>query len=172
MANEAAPDRATYQALTAVDEVAAARQTHLLEEHHADPERSSAPTTSTNSLKLLRPARGRLGEGLRTIEADTIAQSDEISLRREVTPTARGADSGMISGCSGWSFLLRPARTDGSRRFYREDLASRADDSRRPHVPEIVPALVNRSRELFVELCLVIGPVEPDLSALDVAPSQ
>lgn len=50
--------------------------------------------------------------------------------------------------------------------------ASRADDSRRPHAPEIVPALVNRNRELIVELCLVVGPVEPDLSALDMAPSQ
>jgi hypothetical protein len=66
-----------------VDEVAAALQTHLIEEHQADPERSSAQSTSTNSLKLLRQARERLGEGLRTIEADTIARSDEISLRRE-----------------------------------------------------------------------------------------
>jgi hypothetical protein len=36
----------------------------------------------------LRQARERLGGGLRTIEADTIPQSDEISLRRGVTPTA------------------------------------------------------------------------------------
>jgi hypothetical protein len=83
MVDEDARDRAIYQALKAVDEVAAALQTHLIEEHQADPERSSAQTTSSNSLKLLRQARERLGEGLRTIEADTIAQSDEISLRRE-----------------------------------------------------------------------------------------
>jgi hypothetical protein len=83
MVDEDARDRAIYQALKAVDEVAAALQTHLIEEHQADPERSSAPSTSTNSLKLLRQARERLGEGLRTIEADTVAQSDEISLRRE-----------------------------------------------------------------------------------------
>jgi hypothetical protein len=73
---------------------------------------------------------------------------------------------------SGRFCFVRPARTDGSRRFYCEDLATRADDSRRPHAREIVPALVNRSCELFVELYLVVGPVEPDLSALDVAPSQ
>jgi DNA-binding FrmR family transcriptional regulator len=83
MVDEDARDRAIYQALKAVDEVAAALQTHLIEEHQADPERSSAQSTSTNSLKLLRQARERLGEGLRTIEADTIARSDEISLRRE-----------------------------------------------------------------------------------------
>ena len=83
MVDEDARDRAIYQALKAVDEVAAALQAHLIEEHQADPERSSAQSTSTNSLKLLRQARERLGEGLRTIEADAIAQSDEISLRRE-----------------------------------------------------------------------------------------
>jgi hypothetical protein len=83
MVDEDARDRAIYQALKAADEVAAALQTHLIEEHQADPERSSAQSTSTNSLKLLRQARERLGQGLRTIEADTIAQSDEISLRRE-----------------------------------------------------------------------------------------
>jgi hypothetical protein len=83
MVDEDARDRAIYQALKAVDEVAAALQTHLIEENQADPERSSTQSTSTNSLKLLRQARERLGEGLRTIEADTIAQSDEISLRRE-----------------------------------------------------------------------------------------
>ena len=83
MVDEDARDRAIYQALKAVDEVAAALQTHLIEEHQADPERSSAQSTSTNSLKLLRQARERLGEGLRTIEADTIARSDEISLRRD-----------------------------------------------------------------------------------------
>jgi hypothetical protein len=34
-----------------------------------------------NALKLLRQARERLGQGLRAIEADNIAESDEISLR-------------------------------------------------------------------------------------------
>ena len=36
---------------------------------------------STNSLKLLRQAREHLGRGLRAVEADHIAESDEISLR-------------------------------------------------------------------------------------------
>jgi hypothetical protein len=83
MVDQHARDRAIYQALKAVDEVAAALQTHLLEEHQADPERAATQSTSTNSLKLLRQARERLGEGLRTIEADAIAQSDEISLRNQ-----------------------------------------------------------------------------------------
>jgi hypothetical protein len=83
MVDQHARDRAIYQALKAVDEVAAALQTHLIEEHQADPERAATQSTSTNSLKLLRQARERLGEGLRTIEADAIAQSDEISLRNE-----------------------------------------------------------------------------------------
>jgi hypothetical protein len=65
----------------------------------------------------------------------------------------------------------RPTRTVAGASTARIS-ASRADDSRRPHAPEIVPALVNRNRELIVELCLVVGPVEPDLGALDVAPSQ
>ena len=34
-------------------------------------------------IKLLRQARERLGQGLRAIEADHIAQSDEISLRNQ-----------------------------------------------------------------------------------------
>jgi hypothetical protein len=67
----------------AVDEVAAALQTHLIEEHGADPERAASRNTFTNSLMLLRQARERLGQGLRAIEADNIAESDEISLRNQ-----------------------------------------------------------------------------------------
>jgi hypothetical protein len=81
MVNDAAQDLAIYHALKAADEVAAALQVHLIEEHGADPERSTAHSTAGNSLKLLRQARGRLGEGLRAIEADRIAESDVISLR-------------------------------------------------------------------------------------------
>jgi hypothetical protein len=81
MVNDAARDRAIYSALKAADEVAAALQAHLIEEHGADLERSAAEGPATNSLKLLRQARQRLGHGLRVIEADTIAESDEISLR-------------------------------------------------------------------------------------------
>jgi hypothetical protein len=81
MVDEAGRDRAIYQALKAADEVAAALQTHLIEEHGADPDRTAAPSPSTNSLKLLRQARERLGNGLRAIDADSIAVSDPISLR-------------------------------------------------------------------------------------------
>jgi hypothetical protein len=81
MVNDSARERAIYQALKAVDEVAAALQTHLVEEHGADPERAAGQSTFTNSFKLLRQARERLGEGLRAIEADSIAETDGISLR-------------------------------------------------------------------------------------------
>ncbi len=47
----------------------------------ADPERAAAQSTFTNSLKLLRQARERLGQALRAVEAGTIGESDEISLR-------------------------------------------------------------------------------------------
>ena len=83
MINDVTQERAIYQALKAVDEVAAALQAHLIEEHGADPERAAAQSTSTNSLKLLRQARERLGEGLRAIKAEGIAESDGISLRNE-----------------------------------------------------------------------------------------
>ena len=83
MVEDTARDRAIYQALKAADEVAAALQTHLIEEHGADPERAAARSRATNSLKLLRQARERLGQGLRAIEAENIAESDEISLRNQ-----------------------------------------------------------------------------------------
>jgi hypothetical protein len=81
MVNDIAREQAIYQALKAVDEVAAALQAHLIEEHGADPVRAAAQSTFTNSLKLLRQARERLGEGLRAVQADGIAESDTISLR-------------------------------------------------------------------------------------------
>jgi hypothetical protein len=83
MVDDTARDRAVYQALKATDEVAAALQAHLIEEHGADPDRATPPSSSTNSLKLLRQARERLGEGLRAVEADSIAGSDGISLRSQ-----------------------------------------------------------------------------------------
>jgi hypothetical protein len=83
MVEDAARDRAIYQALKAADEIAAALQAHLIEEHGADPERAAARSSATNALKLLRQARERLGEGLRSIEADDIAESDNISLRNQ-----------------------------------------------------------------------------------------
>jgi hypothetical protein len=81
MVDDSARERAIYQALKAADEVAAALQAHLIEEHQADPERAAAQSTFTNSLKLLRQARERLGQGLRAVEAGGIAGSDGISLR-------------------------------------------------------------------------------------------
>jgi hypothetical protein len=54
MVDDTAQDRAIYHALKAADEVAAALQTHLIEEHGADPERSAPHSPSTNSLTLLR----------------------------------------------------------------------------------------------------------------------
>src|SRR3989442_4353393 len=81
MVDDTARDRAIYHALKAADEVAAALQAHLIEEHGADPDRTAAPSPATNSLKLLRQARERLGEGLRAVEAGDIAESDQISLR-------------------------------------------------------------------------------------------
>jgi len=83
MADDAARDWAIYHALKAADEVAAALQAHLIEEHGADPERAAPQGSSSDSLKLLRQARERLGEGLRAVEADHIAQSDGISLRKQ-----------------------------------------------------------------------------------------
>ena len=81
MIDDTARDRAIYHALKAADEVAAALQAHLIEEHRADPDRTAAQSTATNSLKLLRQARERLGEGLRAVQADDIAESDQISWR-------------------------------------------------------------------------------------------
>lgn len=81
MVDDNARDRAIYQALKAADEVAAALQAHLFEEHEADPDRTVAQHHATNSLKLLRQARERLGDGLRAVDADNIAKSDPISLR-------------------------------------------------------------------------------------------
>jgi hypothetical protein len=83
MVEDIARERAIYQALKAGDEIAAALLTHLIEEHGAEPERAAPRSPSTNSLKLLRQARERLGQGLRAIEADDIAKSDEISLRNQ-----------------------------------------------------------------------------------------
>jgi hypothetical protein len=81
MVDDTAQDLAIYHALKAADEVAAALQAHLIEAHGADPDRATAQNPFTNSFKLLRQARERLGEGLRAIQADNIAESDPITLR-------------------------------------------------------------------------------------------
>jgi hypothetical protein len=81
MVEDTGRDQAIYQGLKAVDEVAAALQAHLMEEHGADLERSAAQSHATDSLALLRQARERLGEGLRAVDADKIGESDSISMR-------------------------------------------------------------------------------------------
>lgn len=81
MTDDTAQNRAIYQALKAADEVAAALQAHLVEEHKADLDRTAAQNSSTDSLRLLQQARERLGEGLRGVDAKDIGESDEISLR-------------------------------------------------------------------------------------------
>jgi len=81
MATDTAQDRAIYQALKAADEAAAALQAHLVEDHGASPDVAGEQDPAANSLKLLRQARERLGEGLRAVEAPAIAESDGISLR-------------------------------------------------------------------------------------------
>jgi hypothetical protein len=81
MVDDNSREQAIYQALKAADEVAAALQAHLIEEHGADPERAAAEGPATDSLKLLRQARERLGEGLRSVDAGAIGESDHISLR-------------------------------------------------------------------------------------------
>lgn len=83
MVDDIARERVIYQALKAADEVAAALQAHLIQEHKAAPERAAMQSTFTNSLKLLRQARERVGQGLRGVEAGAIAESDEISLRNQ-----------------------------------------------------------------------------------------
>jgi hypothetical protein len=83
MVDDNARELAIYHALKAVDEVAPSLPSHLIEEHKADLERPAAQSTFTNSLKLLRQARERVGEGLRAVQADTIAVLDDISLRNE-----------------------------------------------------------------------------------------
>src|SRR6201991_3511732 len=83
MADDIARDRAIYHALKAADEVAAALQTHLIEEHGADPDRTAPKSASSNSLMLLRQARERLGLGLRAVPADSVAESDGVSLRNQ-----------------------------------------------------------------------------------------
>jgi hypothetical protein len=84
--DDAARDRAIDHVLKAADEVAAALQAHLIEEHSADLDRAVAQSPATDSLKLLRQARERLGEGLRAVEADRIAEGDQISLRNPSDP--------------------------------------------------------------------------------------
>ena len=75
MADDNQREQAISQALKAADEIAAALQAHLVEEHGADPDPDVDPNPSADSIKLLRHARERLGQGLRSIEtSDVIAR--------------------------------------------------------------------------------------------------
>jgi hypothetical protein len=69
---DGASERVLLEALKAVDEVAAALQAHLVEAHGADPEPDHAEPAYAHSLKLLRHARDRLGNGLRLIDTGRI----------------------------------------------------------------------------------------------------
>jgi hypothetical protein len=70
MAAEHQQEQAILEALKAIDEVAAALQAHLVEEHGADPNPAAHPDASADSITLLRHARERLSDGLRSIRAD------------------------------------------------------------------------------------------------------
>jgi hypothetical protein len=63
---------ALHEALKAVDEVAAALQAHLVEDHHADPDPNNGQGGDAHSMKLLRHARERLGSGLRALDSGRI----------------------------------------------------------------------------------------------------
>ena len=81
MVDDTARDRAIYHALKAADEVAAALQAHLIEEHGADPDRAAAQNPATNSLKLLRQARNAWVKDCEPSRPTTSPGPDEISLR-------------------------------------------------------------------------------------------
>lgn len=83
MVDDTAREQAIYQSLKAADEVGAALQAHLVEEHGTDLQHPDGDNHASNSLKLLRQARERLSEGLKAVEAGTIAESDDISLRKD-----------------------------------------------------------------------------------------
>jgi hypothetical protein len=82
MTNDNDQDQAIYQALKAVDEVAAALQAHLVQQHGADPGSTATGNPGADSLRLLRQARERLSRGLHAVDAASIAESDHISLRQ------------------------------------------------------------------------------------------
>jgi hypothetical protein len=83
MVDDNARDQAIYHALKAADEIAAAIQTHLIDEHGDDPERAAPDSPAAISFRLLKTSRERLGVGLRAVGADRIAESDPISLRNK-----------------------------------------------------------------------------------------
>ncbi len=83
MADELERDRAVYHALKAADEVAAALQAHLVEQHGADPDPAPGAAAASDSIVLLRQSRRRIAEGLRLVGAATLDDTDPISLRNQ-----------------------------------------------------------------------------------------
>jgi hypothetical protein len=77
----AARERAINQALKAADEVAVALQAHLTEEPQADPERAAAHSPSPTRSSSCGTLASVSAKGLEAVEADGIAEPDEISLR-------------------------------------------------------------------------------------------
>ncbi|MDQ1718341.1 MAG: hypothetical protein QOE89_2294 [Pseudonocardiales bacterium] len=77
MVHDTDRDRAIYQALKAVDEVAAALQTNLIEEHPADPERGATRAVVNDSC-LPGSHRGR-------IDDDVIQVATGVTIERAAT---------------------------------------------------------------------------------------
>ena len=80
MSNDTTQAQAIYQALKAADEVGAALQAHLVEEHGADLDADIPHHAATDSLRLLRQARERIGLGLRVIDEGHTAEPGGITL--------------------------------------------------------------------------------------------
>lgn len=80
MSDDTTQNQAIYQALKAADEVGAALQAHLLEQHGADLDANVPHHGATDSLTLLRQARQRIGLGLRVIDEGHAADPGGISL--------------------------------------------------------------------------------------------
>ena len=81
MTDDTTRDEALGQALKAADEIAAALQAHLVEQHGADPDPDAAGNAAADSLRLLGQARQRIARGLR-ITGPGVTEADDISLRR------------------------------------------------------------------------------------------
>ncbi len=81
MSDDTTRDQAIYQALKAADEVGAALQAHLVEEHGADPDPGAPQNAAADSLRLLRQARQRISHGLRALDGGHATESDGISMR-------------------------------------------------------------------------------------------
>jgi hypothetical protein len=137
MVDDTDRERAIYQALKAVDEVAAAPADTP---HRRPPGRSgagAAPGRSTSSLKLLRPARERLSEGLRTIEADA-GQCIRVGVRSESAGTSQRTGSSVGVGDDP---IQRCGPGQGAAREPRGGVGTQASGWTRPGLVVVVPML-------------------------------